>query len=114
MKTNYYNSYVMSDEMALGFFDADGSVLLGADKRTYPSGKKSLTRIKVAYELNQSPSKRDATEKFAKKEVHCLYLKKRLGCLVTKKSNSAVGKRLCACLMHKNISREITRDSQIS
>jgi hypothetical protein len=39
MKTNsynYYNSYIMSDETALGLLDADGSILLGTYKKTYP------------------------------------------------------------------------------
>lgn len=66
MKTNSYNSYIMSDEMALGFLDADGSILLGTYKKTYPSGKKSLG-FKVTYFLGQSPSKIDAVDKFAKK-----------------------------------------------
>ena len=58
--------YIMSDDMALGFFDTDGGVLLSVEKKTYGSGKKSLS-FKVTYFLGQSPSKMDAVEKFAEK-----------------------------------------------
>lgn len=65
-QTNDLNSYVMSDDTALGFFDADGSILIGTDYRSYESGKTGLSH-KVVYFLGQSLSKKHAVEKFAQK-----------------------------------------------
>nr|AAL34372.1 putative protein [Chlamydomonas komma] len=61
MKTT---SFKMSDEMALGFFDADGSILMDVEKKT--NGKKYCV-FSVDYFVGQSPSKADATSKFAEK-----------------------------------------------
>lgn len=58
--------YVMSDDVALGFFDADGSILLTTDFRIYPSGKKAIS-YRVTYEINQSLSKTDLVLKFSDK-----------------------------------------------
>ena len=63
---NSLNMYVMSDDTALGFFDADGSVLISTDYRSYESGKTGLS-YKVVYFLGQSLSKKDAVENFAQK-----------------------------------------------
>lgn len=56
------NSYTMSDETALGFFDADGGILLNIDKK-----ENHTLSFKVSYYLGQSNSKVDATQKFADK-----------------------------------------------
>lgn len=60
------NSHIMSDDMALGFFDADGGILLCTENKENKSGKNSIV-YKVVYFLGQSPSKADAVEKFAEK-----------------------------------------------
>lgn len=60
MSTNY----IMSDEMALGFFDADGGIIMSTEK--IKNGKPSIA-FKVIYFLGQSPSKGDAVVKFADK-----------------------------------------------
>jgi hypothetical protein len=57
-------SYVMSDDMALGLFDADGGIIMGADKKETVNPS---IAFKVTYFLGQSLSKRDAVEKFADK-----------------------------------------------
>jgi hypothetical protein len=69
----------MSDDMALGFFDADGSVLLEATRRNYKTRSKNASEaekervsrkslsFRVSYDLGQSLSKEDAVEKFAEK-----------------------------------------------
>lgn len=59
------NKYVMSNDMALGFFDADGSVLLESEKATHESV--NSISYSVNYFLGQSLSKTDAVEKFAEK-----------------------------------------------
>lgn len=59
------NNYTMSDDMALGLFDADGAVLLGAEKVSYKSG--NSVKYKVTYYLGQSLSKQDTVDKFASK-----------------------------------------------
>lgn len=64
-KTNS-NSYLMSDDMALGYFDADGGILTGTEFKVYPSGNKNLSH-KVVYLTNQSVSKQETVVKFAEK-----------------------------------------------
>ena len=54
----------MSDDTALGFFDADGSILMSPYYNT--NGTPSLG-FKVTYFLGQSSSKQDAVTKFADK-----------------------------------------------
>jgi hypothetical protein len=68
MTQNNMNSdlYVMPDDIALGFFDADGCVLIGTDFKLSSSGKKALS-YKVVYLVNQSLSKQETVEKFAEK-----------------------------------------------
>lgn len=60
------NANVMSDGVALGFFDADGGILLGTEFKTYLTGRTWLS-YKVVYFLGQSLTKSDAVEKFAEK-----------------------------------------------
>jgi hypothetical protein len=60
METNY----TMSDDMALGFFDADGGIILGSEKR---EAAHPFIAFKVTYLLGQSISKGDAAIKFADK-----------------------------------------------
>nr|AAL34365.1 putative protein [Chlamydomonas frankii] len=64
MKKSISNSS-LSDNMALGLFDSDGAVLLGADKATNKSG--NSIKFKVTYFLGQSLSKKDTVAEFAKK-----------------------------------------------
>lgn len=63
---NNSTQYIMSDDMALGFYDADGWVILGTDWRTSPNGTKSIS-YKVVYGVGQSLSKQDIVLKFAEK-----------------------------------------------
>lgn len=63
---NNKSTYVMSDEMALGFFDADGSILFGTEYKSYKSGETGISS-NVVYYLGQSLSKADAVENFANK-----------------------------------------------
>ena len=63
---NSLDRHVMSDDMALGFFDADGSVLISTDYTSNKSGKTGVS-FRVIYLLGQSLSKKDLTEKFAQK-----------------------------------------------
>ena len=44
-------SYVMSDDMALGLFDADGGIIMGADKKETVNPS---IAFKVTYFLGQS------------------------------------------------------------
>lgn len=66
MESKTKNNYIMSDDMALGFFDADGAVLLDVDKKKNTFLSNSLS-FKVVYFLGQSLSKKDAVAKFAEK-----------------------------------------------
>jgi len=61
-KTNF----TISDDLALGVYDADGSVLFITQKRKLKNGRISLT-FYVKYALEQSLSKKDLVEKFAAK-----------------------------------------------
>ena len=60
MKTNS----IMSDEMALGFFDSDGGIIMGTEKK---KNVKPSIAFKVTYFLGQSLSKGDAVAKLAEK-----------------------------------------------
>lgn len=60
------DEYILSDDMALGFFDADGSVALITDYSISRSGKKGLG-YSIKYSVRQSPAKADMTVKFAEK-----------------------------------------------
>jgi hypothetical protein len=55
------NSYVMSDDTALGVFDTDGTVLLNVEKRN------EVFQYRVFYALEQSSSKADLVSEVAKK-----------------------------------------------
>ncbi len=59
------NNNIMSDQMALGFFDADGSIMPSVHKVTNKSG--NSLRFQVFYYAGQSLSKRDTIVKFAEK-----------------------------------------------
>jgi len=60
------NLYILSDEMALGVYDADGSVLLNTTFRKNLSQKDTLGFL-VCYSVGQSSSKLDTVLKFAEK-----------------------------------------------
>lgn len=66
MNTTSQN-YTMSDEMALGFFDADGSIILGIDQIKNEQTKKKSLFFRVTYFVGQSKSKGDIVKKFAEK-----------------------------------------------
>ena len=63
-------TYVMSDETLLGFFDADGSVLINLESyerknnKTGSEGKQPIG-IRVYYYVGQSLSKKDTVQKVA-------------------------------------------------
>lgn len=60
------NSYKLSDDMALGIYDADGSVLLNTTFRNNSVFKNTLG-FQVLYSFGQSTSKVETVQKFAEK-----------------------------------------------